>query len=197
MDKVFVIGKDTVPQSFRLGDGESLRLTFVVLQGVSCDLPVEIDIDGEHAEVDIAGLYVCNSSENVKIDVILNHNVGNCTSRQMFKGIVGGSSRAEFNGLIRVREGAQKTKACQENHTILLGRNAFAESKPQLEIYADDVECSHGSTTGFLNADEQFYMQSRGIPEQEARRLQMISFISEVADRLPDNLKEQIYESLS
>lgn len=197
MNKVYVIGKDAVPQSFRLGAGENLKLTFVVLQGVDCELPVEIELDGEGTEVDIAGLYLCNGSQKVGINIKLSHNAGACTSRQMFKGIMDGNARAEFNGLIYVKKGALKTKAYQESHSILLSREAFAESRPQLEIYADDVECSHGATTGFLNAEEQFYMQSRGIPEKEARRLQMISFLSEVAGRLPENLKEEIYDSLS
>lgn len=127
----------------------------------------------------------------------MKHNSGGCTSRQLFKGIAGGTSEADFDGLIYVREGAQKTKACQENHTILLTDTARVETRPQLEIYADDVECSHGATTGFLNEDELFYMRSRGIPEAEARRMQMISFLSPVASRLPDELKnDYIYASL-
>lgn len=197
MDKVYVIGKDSVPQNIKLGAGEKLKLTFVVLQGVDCDLPLEIDLDGEGTEVDIAGLYICNGSQKVGININMRHNSGSCISRQMFKGIIGDSARAEFNGLIYARKDARKTRAYQESHTILLSREAFAESKPQLEIYADDVECSHGATTGFLSTEERFYMQSRGIPEKEARRLQMISFLSEVAQRLPEKLKEEIYDSLS
>ncbi len=197
MDKIFVIGKDAVPGMVRLGAGETLHWTFVVPQGVSCNFPVDIELDGEGAEADIAGIYLCDGSENVRIDILLRHNAASCRSVQVFKGIVGGKARAEFKGLVYVGQGAMKTKASQENHTILLGRDAFVQSEPQLEIYADDVECSHGSTTGFLNTEEQFYMQSRGIPEKEARRLQMISFISDVASRLPEELKEQIYDSLS
>ena len=82
-------------------------------------------------------------------------------------------------------------------HSILLSDKAFVEACPQLEVYADDVECSHGTTSGYLNADEQFYMRSRGISEQEARRLQMISFISPVASRLPEELQKEIYDALS
>ncbi len=197
MNKVYVIGKDAVPQSFRLGAGERLALTFVVLQGVDCELPVGIELDGEGAEVDIAGLYLCNGSQKISINIKLRHNACSCTSTQMFKGIMDGSARAEFNGLVYVKKDAQKARAYQENHSILLSREAFAQSRPQLEIYADDVECSHGATTGFLNAEERYYMQSRGIPEKEARRLQMISFLSEVACRLPEKLKEEIYDSLS
>ena len=196
MDNVFVLGRDCVPSVMRVGAGENLRWTFVVLPGTSCNLCVEIDLDGPGANVDIAGLFLCRSDERVGIDVMLRHNVGGCTSVQLFKGIAGGSSRAEFNGLVYVAQGAVRTVAHQESHNILLTDTARVETRPQLEIYADDVECSHGATTGFLNPDELFYMRSRGIPESEARRLQMISFVSPVLDRLPEELKTEVYENL-
>lgn len=196
-DGVYILGRDAVPSFVRLGAGESLRWTLVALPGTSCDLHVEIDLDGPGAEADLAGIYVCKADEKVRLDILVKHNSGGCTSRQLFKGIAGGTSEADFDGLIYVREGAQKTKAYQENHTILLTDTARVETRPQLEIYADDVECSHGATTGFLNEDELFYMRSRGIPEAEARRMQMISFLSPVASRLPDELKnDYIYASL-
>jgi len=196
-EEVFVIGRDAVPSVVRLDAGETLRWTLVALPGTSDRLAVEIDLDGPGASVDIAGLYLCPESESLSIDILVKHNSGECHSRQLFKGIVGGEARASFDGLIYVRKDAQKTKAYQENHTILLSDSARAESRPQLEIYADDVECSHGSTSGFLNGDELFYMRSRGIPEAEARRLQMISFLAPVTGRLPEELKAEVYDSLS
>lgn len=197
MDKVFVIGRDSVPAYTSLGEGESLRWTIVVLPGTSCDLCFEIDADAPGCEVDLAGLYLCNSDEKVRIKVLLKHNSGQCSSRQLFKGIVGGQASTLFDGLIYVAPDAQRTKALQENHSILLSQGARAESRPQLEIYADDVECSHGATTGFLDADEQFYMRSRGIPEDEARHLQMIAFLAPVASRLPEEIAEEVYDSIS
>ena len=161
-DKVFIIGRDSIPSPVRLGAGESLRWTLVALPGVSCRVQVEIDLDGPGAQADLAGLYLCPDSENISLDILLKHNSGGCTSRQLFKGIAGGQARAAFDGLIYVKQDAQKTKACQENHTILLSDKACVESRPQLEIYADDVECSHGATSGFLSEDELFYMRSRG-----------------------------------
>ena len=196
-DGIYILGRDAVPSFVRLGAGESLCWTLVALPGTSCDLHVEIDLDGPGAEADLAGIYVCKADEKVRLDILVKHNSGGCTSRQLFKGIAGGTSEADFDGMIYVRKGAQKTKAYQENHTILLTDTARVETRPQLEIYADDVECSHGATTGFLNEDELFYMRSRGIPEAEARRMQMISFLSPVASRLPDELKnDYIYASL-
>lgn len=186
MGNIYFIGCDTVPQQWALGEGESLSVTLVVLPGVSCNLPLSIELNGPGAEVSLYGIYLCGADENVQISVDLRHNIGGCTSRQMFKGIVGGSAKAGFHGRIFVAHDAQQTKAYQENHNLLLSETARVETKPQLEIYADDVECSHGATIGSLNADEQFYMRSRGIPEAEARVLQMISFIAPVLERIPD-----------
>ncbi len=197
MDRVYVIGRDELPRLVRLGGGESLRMTLVVLPGTSAEVSMEVDIDSEGCEVDIAGLYLCGSDEKLGINVLVRHNAGGSTSRQDFKGIVGGSARAAFDGLIYVAPGAQKTKAYQESHSILLDSSAKVEARPQLEIYADDVECSHGCTSGFLNADEQFYMRSRGIPEDEAKYLQKIAFLAPVVSRLPEGLAAEVYDNIS
>lgn len=190
--RVFIIGRDKIPAGLSLGAGEKLDWTLVCLPGTSAELDLTISLDGPGAEVDLAGLYLCPESGNLKMSVNVRHNSGGCISRQLFKGIVGGTARAGFDGLIYVARGAQKTKAYQENHSILLSSGAWAESKPQLEIYADDVECSHGATTGFLGEDELFYMRSRGIPGKDARRLQIISFLSPVLERLPEELRNDI-----
>ena len=197
MDKIFVIGKDTVPQKIRLGQGEKLSAALVILPGTDCDLSLEVDMDAPSASLDLYGVFVCKEGQTVSIKVNVRHNSGGCVSNQIFKGIASGNSKALFDGLIYVAPLSQKTKAYQQCHTILLSRDAVVEARPQLEIYADHVECSHGATSGYLNPDERFYMQSRGIPEQEARRLQMISFLSDVAETLPEDLKQQIYDSLS
>lgn len=197
MDRIFLIGRDEVPQSVHLAAGESLKWTFLVLPGTQADVLTEICIDGEGCEVDIAGLYLCTRPGNVGFNVRVRHNAGNGISRQLFKGIVAEGAKAVFDGLIYVRRGSLKTKAYQENHTVLLSQDARVETSPQLEIYADDVECSHGATTGYLNPEELFYMRSRGIDGADARRLQIISFLAPVAARLPDELKSAVYESLS
>jgi len=188
------LGKDRLPSHISVAAGESVRLNLVALGPASLDL--EISLDGEGAELDVAGLYICSAEDKVELRLNVRHNVPGCTSHQLFKGLVGGKAKASFDGLVYVAHGAVRTKAAQENHSILLSREAVAESRPQLEIYADDVECSHGATTGFLDIDEQFYMRSRGIPETEARRLQMLSFISPVLSRLDEPLQEVIISRL-
>ncbi|OKZ01772.1 MAG: hypothetical protein BHV78_06620 [Bacteroides sp. CAG:1060_57_27] len=197
MDKVYVIGRDPVPSLLRLDSPQELRLTFVALPGACGKVSVEVDIDSAGCSLDMAGLYLCSSDEQLGFDVLVRHNCGGSVSRQNFRGLVGGTARAAFNGLIYVAPGAQKTRASQESHAILIGDKATVKAQPQLEIYADDVECTHGCTSGFLSDDELFYMRSRGIPEQEARRLQKIAFIAPVASRLPEDLAEQVYASIA
>ena len=101
----------------------------------------------------------------------------------------------KFEGLVYVAAGAEKTEALQENHSLLLSENAFVQSSPQLEIYADDVVCSHGATVGSLDENEQFYMRSRGISLEEARRLQILSFLSPVLEGLPEKKIITIFAS--
>lgn len=194
MCKVYIAGTDNIPSHFSVGARESLDVVVLVFPGVSADIPMDIDIDGEDASVRLNGLYICGGEEKVSFDVNVRHNAGRGESRQLFNGVAGGTSRAAFHGRVLVQQNSQKIKAFQENHNILLSKGAIVETSPQLEIYADDVECSHGATTGFLNLDEQFYMRSRGIPESEARVLQIISFLAPILSAIPD---EDLRESLS
>ena len=169
-----------------LETGASADVTVVVMPGVSCDIRLTVDIAGENAACSVKGIYLCPGDEKVRIAVDMNHLVPHCSSRQMFKGIAGGSSAVDFYGKIIVAADAQKTEAYQENHNLLLSEDAKVETDPQLEIYADDVKCSHGAAIGKLDENEQFYMRSRGIPEQEAKVLQMQSFVSPVFEFLPE-----------
>ncbi|MBR5905625.1 MAG: SufD family Fe-S cluster assembly protein [Bacteroidales bacterium] len=180
MDSVYVIGRDAVPSFLRLAEGESLRMTLVVPEGESCRLSLEVDLDGPGASLDLAGASLSSGGEQVEISVVVRHNVPGCRSEQLFKSVVGGSAKVSFNGLVYVAQDAVRTVAHQQNHSLLLSETAVAESRPQLEIYADDVECSHGATTGYLNPEELFYMRSRGIPEDEARRMQVEAFLAPV-----------------
>lgn len=173
-----------------LGRDARLSIVLIILPGVEADLSLTIDLDGEGAEADISGLYLCPDAEKVKVNVNVRHKVPHCSSHQLFKGIVGGTAHTSFYGKIIVAPHAQKTEAYQENHNLLLSDTARADTRPQLEIYADDVKCSHGATIGRLDEDAQFYMRSRGIPQDEAKVLQMISFLAPVIDRI-ENLNRR------
>ena len=183
MDRVYVAGRDAVPSLLRLGEGESLRMTLIVPEGVSCRVVLEVDLDGPGASLDLAGASLSSGSEQVDISVTVRHNVPGCRSEQLFKSVAGGSSKVSFDGLVYVAQDAVRTVAHQQNHSLLLSESASAESRPQLEIYADDVECSHGATTGYLNPEELFYMRSRGIPEDVARAMQVEAFLAPILSR--------------
>ena len=168
----------------------------LIMPGVSEDLKIDVELAGEGAEANIYGAYVCGADERVKIAVDMHHSVPHCNSRQLFKGIAGGSSRVDFYGKIIVAQDAQRTEAYQENHNILLSDDAKVDTKPQLEIYADDVKCSHGATIGRLNEEEQFYMRSRGISLEDAKVLQMISFLAPVLETIPESDREPLSAQL-
>ena len=178
---------------YQVQAGEILNLEFVVLPGESKNIDVSVDLCGPGAEAHLKGLYLCKADEKVNFRIVMHHKAPGCHSTQLFNGIAGGSAQVTFNGTIVVAPDAQKTEAFQENHNIVLTETAVVNTKPQLEIYADDVKCSHGATVGQLNQDELFYMRSRGIPEAEARTLQMLSFLSLV---IPAGREEEIEQAL-
>ena len=180
-----------IPQSIVVERDARVDIVVLVFPGVSTDLKLDVRLVGEGAEANIYGAYICGSDEKVRIAVDMRHDVPHCNSRQLFKGIAGGSSKVDFYGKIVVAQDAQKTEAYQENHNILLSDNAKVDTKPQLEIYADDVKCSHGATIGRLNEEEQFYMRSRGISLEDAKVLQMISFIAPVLEHIDDEAQRE------
>jgi Fe-S cluster assembly protein SufD len=190
--KVYVYGGIAeVPRNIVVERCARVDVVVLILPGVSCDLHMNVELKGEGAEANVYGAYVCGADERVNVSVDMHHDVPHCNSRQLFKGIAGGSSKVDFYGKIIVAKDAQRTEAYQENHNILLSDAAKVDTKPQLEIYADDVKCSHGATIGRLNEEEQFYMRSRGISLEDAKVLQMISFIAPVLENIPDETERE------
>lgn len=185
-DRSYPDGLNSLPQRIVLERDAAAEIVVVVMPGASCDIKLDVELAGEGAEAGIYGVYVCGGEERVNISVDMNHMVPYCNSRQLIKGIAGGTYKVDFYGKITVAQDAQRTEAYQENHNILLSDGAKVDTKPQLEIYADDVKCSHGATIGRLNEEEQFYMRSRGITLEDAKVLQMISFIYPVLEHIQD-----------
>ena len=197
MTELILVSEGQLSRELQVQSGQKTDLILVVYPGVSCDIKLDISLKGEGAEANVYGAYVCGNDEKVKISVDVHHDVPHCNSRQLFKGIAGGSSRVDFYGKIIVAKDAQRTEAYQENHNILLSDSAKVDTKPQLEIYADDVKCSHGATIGRLNEEEQFYMRSRGISLEDAKVLQMISFVAPVLENIKEETeREKVTASL-
>ena len=183
-----------------LPEGASLNMVLLSLQGTVRNR-LEVSLCGEGADCRLSGLYLASGDEHMDYDILLTHHVPGCRSQQLFKGMLSGRSVTHFDGLIRVVPDAQKTEAYQANHNLLLGDDARAHTRPQLEIYADDVKCSHGATVGRLNPEELFYLRSRGIRLAEARMLQQLAFAGEVIERisskeLRERLRGQVEERL-
>ena len=148
---------------------------------------------GERIDSTLKGITIIGDKQHVDHFTLVNHATPNCESHQNYKTILGGSSTGVFNGKIFVEKEAQKTDAFQQNNNILLSEKATINAKPQLEIFADDVKCSHGCTIGQLDESAMFYMQQRGIPKKEAKALLLYAFSNEVIDsiKIPE-LKQRI-----
>lgn len=145
---------------------------------------IEIAMNGEHCETELCGMVIGDKNQNVDNFTSILHNKPNCHSIELFKYVLDDSSKGGFTGKIYVAKDAQKTLAYQTNRNILLDRKAKMRTKPQLEIYADDVKCSHGATIGQLDNKALFYMRTRGIPFDEARLLLMFAFTADVIENI-------------
>jgi Fe-S cluster assembly protein SufD len=139
-------------------------------------------LNGENIDCSFKGLYYLSGSQHVDNHTLADHATPNCHSNELYKGILADESNGVFNGKIMVRQDAQKTNAYQMNKNILLSNTASINSKPQLEIYADDVKCSHGATTGQIDNEQLFYLKARGIGEKEGKKLLLYAFANEIIE---------------
>lgn len=175
----------------------SAALTFVNLNPALARNELKVGLHAEGAQLRADGLYSVSANSRVDNETLVEHLTGHTQSDQLFKGIADGQGVMAFGGLILVKPDAQKVDANQTNRHMLASRDARAYAKPQLEIYADDVKCSHGATTGQIDPQQLFYMQQRGIDEQTARRLLSAAFVGEVVDRIAlDDVREALHEKL-
>lgn len=159
---------------------------------------LNIVLNGEFIETHLNGLYLTKGSQVVDNHTLVDHRMPNCNSNELYKGIIEERSAATFNGKIYVRKDAQKTNAFQSNKNILLSDDGTINTKPQLEIYADDVKCSHGTSTGKLDEDKIFYLRARGLGEDSAKKLLMHAFASEVVDFIKiEELKDFVEEKIA
>ena len=159
-------------------------------------------LDGEGSEVTLNGLYLADGDRLVDNHTTIDHAKAHCPSHEIYKGILGGRARAIFNGKIIVRPDAQKTDAKQTNRALLLTDDAAINTKPQLEIFADDVKCTHGAAIGQLDEDALFYLQARGLTYYEARDMLIHAFAGDILHRvriepLRRALESELYAQLA
>jgi len=165
----------------------------VTLGGAFSRLDLRLRLAGEGAEAELAGLYHADTDEQVDHHTVVDHERPNCTSRQQYRGVLAGRGRAVFDGIVHVMRGAQGTNAHQENRNLILSDEAVVNTKPHLEINADDVKCSHGASIGRMDDEQLFYLCSRGIGESDARAMMADGFAREVIDLIrPRAVRESV-----
>ena len=167
-----------------VGRGSSYNSTNINLGGALSRHDIEVKFTAEGGEAWVDGLYMLNGTQHHDTHSIIDHQVPNCLSHQTYKGVLNEKSRAVFNGKVFVRENASGTDAQQQNKNLLLSNDARVDTKPQLEIFNDDVKCSHGATVGQLEEEELFYLLTRGLPETLARNLLTYGFAEEVINKI-------------
>ncbi len=163
---------------------------------------LDVVLNGPGSDSQVLGVYAVQGSQHVDNTTLINHQVGECNTNQLYKGILDGQARAVFCGKVLIQKNAQKANSAQLNNNLILSSKAEADSKPSLEIYADDVKAAHGSTVGQLNREELFYLQSRAIPKQKAIPMLSYGFLSEVIYKISDEniqkwLSRQLDEAFS
>ena len=162
----------------------TFTINTATLNGLLVRNNLTIEVDGQNCETHLNGAYILNGNQHVDNHTIVDHKVANCNSNELYKGVIDGKATAVFNGKVYVRKDAQKINAFQSNGNVLLSDDATINSKPELEIYADDVKCSHGSTTGQLDEEAVFYLRARGLSEASARQLMVGAFIEDVIQKI-------------
>jgi Fe-S cluster assembly protein SufD len=166
-----------------------LTQTFVAVGGKMTRLQVSASMNGEGAHASLASIAALTGRSQLDLNSKLTHNAPRTTAKQLAKNLLDGESKAIFTGKVYIARDAQQVAAEQMNRNLLLSRKAHAIGQPQLEIFADDVKCSHGSTTGQVEEDATFYLLSRGIPADRARSLLTKAFIAEVIHNAPESLR--------
>ncbi|MFK7785347.1 MAG: Fe-S cluster assembly protein SufD [Crocinitomicaceae bacterium] len=162
----------------------TFTINTITLNGGLVRNNLNIDVNGQNCETNLNGAYLLKGKQHVDNHSVVDHKVPNCNSNELYKGVIDEKGTAVFNGKVFVRPDAQKINAFQSNGNVLLTDDATVNSKPELEIYADDVKCSHGSTTGQLDEEAVFYLRARGLSEKSARQLMVSAFIGDVLDKI-------------
>jgi Fe-S cluster assembly protein SufD len=172
--------------------------TTITLSGALVRNNLNLTLKAQFCEATLYGLYMLSEKQHSDNHTLVDHAMPNCYSNELYKGILNDRSTGVFNGKIYVKPDAQKTNAFQSNKNILLSKDAIMNTKPQLEIYADDVKCSHGATVGQMDEEPLFYLRSRGIPEKSAKALLVNAFASDVLEHIKiESLKEHLKEIIS
>ena len=174
----------------------NFTINTITLNGGTVRNGLSIVVDGQNCGTNLNGLYLLKGEQHVDNHTIVDHKQPNCTSSELYKGMIDDSATGVFNGKVFVREDAQKIEAFQQNNNIIMTDTATMNAKPELEIYADDVKCSHGSTTGQFDEEAVFYLRARGIGEDTARKLLVAAFAGDVLNHVTNEAVRAHIDSL-
>lgn len=192
-ENCFQISQEFVDQ----GQDSNFTINTITLNGGLVRNDLNIEVNGQNCETHLNGAYILKGSQHVDNHTVVDHKVPHCESNELYKGVISEKATAVFNGKVFVRKDAQKINAFQSNGNVLLGNDASVNSKPELEIYADDVKCSHGSTTGQLDEEAVFYLRARGLSDASARQLMVSAFVGEVFEKVENEaVVERIHKIL-
>ena len=181
----------------RLGRDAVYDTTTINLGAALSRHDINVTMNHEGASCSVDGLYMVDGTQHTDTHSVIDHRKPHCSSHQLYKGILDGKSRAVFNGKVFVRHGAQQTDAQQTNKNLLLSNDAQVDTKPQLEIYADDVKCAHGAAVGQLDEDQMFYLQSRGINPVLSKNILTYGFAEEVIGKIQiESIKRELDEAV-
>lgn len=184
-------------ESISQAEKSVFKITTVTASGTWVRNELNIRIEGQHCETFLSGAYFPKKDQLTDNHTFVDHQVPNCYSNELYKGVLFENGKGVFNGKVYVHVDAQKTNAYQTNANIMMSDNASMFTKPELEIYADDVKCSHGSTTGQFNEEALFYLRARGLSEESAKRLLVSAFTSDVMNRISiPSWKEYVLQTL-
>jgi Fe-S cluster assembly protein SufD len=186
----YLISRETVHQS----DNSTFTLHTHTAESAFVRNDTTVRVNGTNAETNLYGSYLLKEDEHVDNHTCIDHRAPHCLSNELYKGVIGGKATAVFNGKVFVRQDAQKINAFQSNANVLTSDLASVNSKPELEIYADDVKCSHGSTTGQLDDEAVFYLRARGISQKAAKDLLIQAFLDDVFSKTTNSEVQEILE---
>lgn len=178
-------------------EGSSLRINALILPSTDCRIDITIEQNAQHCNTELYGLVIASGEQKAEIQTHVLHNIGGGKSNQLFKYILADKAQGNFFGELKVLPNAQKTEAYQLNRNLLLSSAAKMQTKPQLEIYADDVKCSHGASTGQLDTSALFYMQQRCIDPIRGKQLLIMAFCHDVINNISDEkLRDKLIDSV-
>lgn len=183
---VVIIDKLKKDQQYLVSDGEKKTFVIFLIDGKSESGKIDILIEGKDTEVQILGIILGFGGQKIEIDTLQDHRQPHSKSDLLIKSVLFDKAKLNYRGLIKIEKNAQKSNAYQKNQTILMSPDAWADSRPYLEILANDVRCTHGATVGRLDNEQLYYLESRGIGKYEASKLLINGFLKDVLERIPD-----------